>query len=272
MFGYVSSRHDVPPHQERRQKVSERFDDAPRGADLRDEGRVIEREGGRRDFSAPLGEVTRGRLEFSRGTANLFLRVDAGIPDLFRAHFEGVIPDVEARTGAVTIRYPHVWPLDWLRYVLSSSRLAADVTLNGSIPWRIAIRGGVARLSGDLSLLRLEEFEIGSGASGVELTLPRPASVVPIHIGGGASHVTLRRTDGVAARVRIGGGVARLAFDAQRFGAIGGPLRLETPGYVDTADRYDIEIAGGAANLTETSPPQAAGFQPVRLGGLPLRL
>jgi len=226
--------------------MSEWYDEMSRN----EVGSVAQREGGRRDFAASLGEATRGRLEFTSGAANVTLRVDAEMPDLFRAHFEGVIPEVEARDGMVRIRYPHFAPLGWFRYALSSGRHAADVTLTGSIPWQIAIRGGAARLSGDLRTLRLEALEIGSGASQIELTLPRAAGTVPIRIGGGASHVTLHRPDGAAARVRIGGGVARLTFDAQRLGAIGGPLRMETPGYADAADRYDIEIAGGAANLT----------------------
>jgi hypothetical protein len=226
--------------------MSERYDEMSRN----EAGRVIEREGGRRDFSAPMGEATSGRLEFTSGAANVLLRVDAEMPDLFRTHFDEVIPDVEARDGTVRIRYPHVTPLGWFRYALSSGRHAADVTLTGSIPWRIAIRGGVARLSGDLRTLRLAAFEIGSGASQIELMLPRAVGTVPIRIGGGASHVTLHHPDGTAARIRVGGGAARLTFDEQTFGAIGGPLRTETPGYADATDRYDIEIAGGAAHLT----------------------
>jgi hypothetical protein len=222
--------------------MSERYDVA------RDKGSVIE--GERRDFSAPLGEATRGRLEFTSGAANLVLRVEAETPDLFRAHFEGAVPDIEGQDGAVKIRYPHVWPLDWFRYALSSRRLAADVALNGAIPWRIEVRGGAARVGGDLSALRLDAFEIRGGASEIELTLPRPSGTIPIHVGGGASQVILHRPKGVGARIRVGGGVAKLVFDAQHFGAIGWLPRLETTGYEETADRYDIDIAGGAARVT----------------------
>ncbi len=222
--------------------MSNRFDD------MSGRGTVIE--GGRRDVSAPVADVTHGRLEFIGGTANTTLRVAAEMPDLFQAHFEGVIPEAEARDGAVRIRYPHFAALGWLRHALQGSRLAADVTLNGALPWRIAIRGGVAGLRGDLSMLRLEAFDLGSGASHVELALPHPAGVVPIRIGGGASHLTLHRPKGSAARVRIGGGAAKLTWDAQYFSAVGGQMYLETPGYADAADRYDIEIAGGAAHLT----------------------
>jgi len=222
--------------------MSERYDDMREGAN------VIERE--RRDFSAPLGEATRGRLEFTGGAANVELRAAAEMSNLFRAHFEGVIPEVDARDGAVRIRYPHFAPFGWFRYAFQWGQLAADVTLNAAIPWRVEVRGGAARLLGDLGALRLEALDIGGGASQVELTLPAPVGAVPIRVGGGASHLILHRPKGAAARVRVGGGVAKLDFDDQHFGAIGGATRMETAGYADAADRYDIEVAGGAARLT----------------------
>ncbi len=55
----------------------------------------------------------------------------------------------------------------------------------------------------------MEAFEIGGGASQIELTLPRPVGTVPITVGGGASHITLRRPEGCAARILVGGGAAK---------------------------------------------------------------
>lgn len=231
--------------------MSERYDESRMSANAREEGgATMEHEDERRDFTAPLAEATHGRLEFSGGAANVILRVDAQMPDLVRAHFEGVVPNVSVRDGAVRITYPPFAPFGWLRYALTSGRHAADVTLNGSIPWRIAIHSGAAKLSGDLRELRLEGFDIGGGATQIDLTLPRPVGTVPIHVGGGASHITLRRPEGVAARVRVGGGAAKLAFDEQYMGAIGGSLRLESSGFAQATDRYDIDVGGGAAHLT----------------------
>lgn len=230
--------------------MGERYDERQMSSQARERGHVMEREGERRDFAAPLSEATHGRLEFSGGAANVILRVDAQMSDLFRAHFEGVVPDVDVRDGAVRISYPRFAPMGWIRYALTSGRHAADVTLNGSIPWRIALHSGAARITGDLRELRLEAFEIGGGASQIELSLPHPVGVVPIHVVGGASHITLRRPQGGAARISVGGGAAKVAFDDQYMGAIGGRLRLESSGYAQASDRYDIEVGGGAAHLT----------------------
>ena len=48
----------------------------------------------------------------------------------------------------------------------------------------------------------------------------------------------------------MGRGVSKLAFDEQRFGAVGGETHLQTPDYEGAADRYDIEVSGGASKLT----------------------
>jgi hypothetical protein len=174
-------------------------------------------------FSAPLGAASSGRLQFVRGAANVVLRVDSSIDDLYRARFDGPPPEVHARDGAVTIRYPRTFhPFDW-------RRRTAEVTLNPAIPWQIEFHGG---------------------ASGVAVTLPRPSGTVSVRVTGGASDVTIHRPEGVAARIRVGRDVSELAFDEQRFGAIGGETRLQTPGYDGAADRYDVEVAGGASKLS----------------------
>jgi hypothetical protein len=198
---------------------------------------------GARQFSAPRGSLTDGRLEFARGAARLTIR-GARIPDLFRARFDRPAPAVSLDGGAVTVRYPRFSPRAWLR-----PRRGGQVTLNEDVAWDVVVRKGVAHLDADLRGLRIGAVEVTHGASRVELRLPRPSGVVPVRVGGGASHVTVRRPAGTAARLRIGRGVADLTFDEQEFGAVGGRLRLETPGAHGTDDRYEIEISGGAAHV-----------------------
>jgi hypothetical protein len=87
----------------------------------------------------------------------------------------------------------------------------------------------------------------------VELRLPRPSGMVPVRIGGGASHVRIRRPAGTPARLRIGRGVAHLTFDEQELGAVGGRLRLESPQAGAADGRYDIDIDGGANHVQVTT-------------------
>jgi hypothetical protein len=196
-------------------------------------------------FSAPRGARAEGRLEFSRGAAHLAIH-GASIEDLFRAQFDQPVPSVTVDGGTVTVQYPRFSPRGWLR---PGARRGGNVTLNQDMAWHITVRGGVAELDADLRDLRLEALELGQGASQVEVRLPRPAGVVPVRIRGGASQVRIRRPVGVPVRLRVGRGVADLRFDEQVWGAVGGGLRLATPEATQAPDRFEIEIASGAAHL-----------------------
>jgi hypothetical protein len=209
---------------------------------------MVAERGGRR-FSAPRGSLERGRLEFARGAARLTVR-GAGIPELFRARFSGPAPSVSVQEGVVRVRYPRFSLRGWPR---PGRRRGGEVTLNQDLGWDLKVQGGVAHLDADLRGLRVAAIEADHGASRIDLRLPRPSGVVPVRIGGGASHVRIRRPAGTPARLRIGRGVADLTFDEQEFGAVGGRLRLESGPAAHGDGRYDIEISGGASHVQVTT-------------------
>src|SRR5207244_820416 len=109
-------------------------------------------------------------------------------------HFEGPAPDVTAKDGVVTIRYPRrLWAL------VGAEKRMADVKLNTGIPWRIVVQGSAAEITAELGKLDLTGLEVKGGMSMIRLELPAPSSVVPIRISGGASEIVVRRPAGVAA-------------------------------------------------------------------------
>jgi hypothetical protein len=110
-------------------------------------------------------------------------------------------------------------PFDW-------RKRGAGVVLNGAIPWKIGLSGGLSRVHPDSSGLRLDSFSASGGVSRVELLLAEPSGEVSIRFDGGASDVVVRRPKGVAVGVLVGGGASKLALDDQHFGAIGGETRL----------------------------------------------
>ena len=89
-------------------------------------------------FSAPLGELSSGRLVVSSGISRLTLRTDDGMAEFYQARFEGPVPSVVAKEGVVTIRYPR------RLLVLGGEQRVAEVTLSTAIPWQIAIQGGAS--------------------------------------------------------------------------------------------------------------------------------
>lgn len=206
---------------------------------------VPEGEGG--IFSAPLGDLESGRLVVSSGVTRLTVRTDEGMAGLYQARFEGPLPDVKAKDGVVTIRYPRrLW-------VLGKEQRAAEVTLSAAIPWRIMIQGGAADITAELGGLDLAGLEVKGGLSMIRLELPAPSGVVPIRISGGASEITVRRPADVAARVHLKGWVSTFVFDDQSFSDVGNDVRLQSPGYKGTAPYYDIEVSSSASMVTITS-------------------
>jgi DNA-binding MarR family transcriptional regulator len=197
--------------------------------------------------SAPLGDLTSARLVVSSGVSRLTLRADDAMTGLYEARFEGPTPDVKAKDGVVTIRYPRrLWMLGgWQR--------AAEVTLSSAIPWQIVIQGGLAQVEALLSHLDLAGLEVKGGANMIRLELPAPSGVVPIRISGGASEITVRRPAGVAARAHLKGWASMFIFDDQTFSNVGNDVRLQSPGYEATAPRYDIEVASSASMVTVTA-------------------
>jgi hypothetical protein len=200
-------------------------------------------------FSASREGVREGRLEFSRGVAHLTVR-GARIAELFRARFDRPAPSVSADGGSVVVRYPRFSPRSW---GWPWTRRGGQMTLSEDVTWDIRIRQGVAHMDADLRGLRIGSVDLGHGASRIDLRLPRPTGVVPVRIAGGASQVRITRPAGTPARLSVRRGVADLTFDEQEFGAVGGRLRLESPGGSDADGRYDIEISGGATHLRVTT-------------------
>jgi DNA-binding MarR family transcriptional regulator len=195
------------------------------------------------DQSAPLAGVTAGHLVFTAGVSQLALDAEAGADELYRAHFEGTVPEVRVEGGTVTVRYR--------RFSLFEGRSRGSrFGLNPSIPWEVEIRGGAASCTADLRELRLRGLEVKGGASAVEIDLGAPTGTVPLRLIGGASRFTVRRPAGTALTLAVRGGVSRLSMDGQEFGAIGGQVRLQSREYREGGDHYVLELTGGASRLS----------------------
>lgn len=221
--------------------------------------------------TAPLGGVASGRLVFVSGAPFVTLRADASLGSLYRAQFRGAIPKVRVREGTVTVRYGKRSWFEWRAQIAGQLIEAsahwrddrADIALNSQVPWAIELRGGVSRLTGDLARLQLSSLEAAGGVSKVDLNLPAPRAVAPIRLSGGAHDLALHRPTGTALRLRIRGGANKVTVDGEQVHGKGdvvfegdGPIHpagevgYETKGFAAAADRYEIELSGGANRLT----------------------
>ena len=215
-------------------------------------------------YTAPLGSLERGRLVFGSGAARfaiggsalgqqvrvvaeaaasrLRLSAASGSDELIRATFAGPPPDVKHVEGVVTMRYG--------RRLLDARSRLADVGLNPAISWSIEVEGGVTDLEGDLRAVRLSGVDLRGGANHVRLRLGRPDGSARVILDRGASVVRFDRPKGVATALQVRGGVSRLRFDGKLVKTSGATFRVQTKGFADAAERYEIEVSGGTSELT----------------------
>jgi hypothetical protein len=159
------------------------------------------------------------------------------------------LPNVRARDGEVKIRYPSYSLLNWLVYWRQPK---AAITINASIPWSIEVRGGVSRFEADLRQVQLSRLELLGGVSHLWATLSEPSGTVLIRIGGGVSNMTIHRPESIPVRIQAQGGVSSLMIDEQRLGSMGGRPGLESPGFKEAVNRYEIRISGGVSSASIT--------------------
>jgi DNA-binding MarR family transcriptional regulator len=195
-------------------------------------------------LSAPLGAVTAGRLEIVGNLSKFRIRADGGMPELFRASFDRRAPRVRVQGGTVTMTFPGLF---------SAGVGRGEVMINGAIPWDVDVRGGASEVDADLTAARVTGFSLTGGASHFDVRLPRPEGMVPLRIRGGASRVTLSRPTGVPFRIRVNGGLSRLSVDGRQLGSAGGPATLDSPGYDQATDRYELDVSGGASRISVTA-------------------
>lgn len=177
----------------------------------------------------PLASVTHGHLRIKPGLHGAKLSARK-LDDLLHGRWRRE-PKVAAEDGTVTLTFPR------LRRVRSGTD---DITLNASIPWDIAIEGGVQGLNADLRLLKLRSLHVGS-ASRLALVLGKPDGDVHLDLGA-VDRVTIRRPENTQVRIHVTRGAAQVAIDDQSYGAIGGDTVLTTGPVVSNS--YYLKVTG----------------------------
>ncbi len=213
-------------------------------------------------FIAPLAGATRGRLSFVTGGPRLSMNVAPFGPSasariimetaasrltfagacaadqLLAIHFDGPLPDCRAADGAATIRYR--------RQPFASRR--AELRLNPSIPWTIAISGGITDLAGSVAV-PLAALEVSGGANHIKLDLPVPSGTAGIRVTGVVSSARFRRPASTPVHLHVDGGVSHLRVDDVRSEQVRGERHYEAGDFASTPDRYDMEILDGASEV-----------------------
>lgn len=189
------------------------------------------------EHRAPLGNLTAAKLHIRSGLSSLRIRPGADAHDLYRASFEGAVPQVRVRDGRVLVQYRGL-PFDW-------RKRTATFGINPAIPWTLEVVGGIQRIEADLRTIELRRADITGGMERVQLELGTPRGEVGVRLVGGARTIRIERPRDVPVRVTSQGGAESFIVDDTRVGRQGGQTTVEAPGFARARDRYQIEVVGG---------------------------
>jgi hypothetical protein len=201
------------------------------------------------DTTGKVGSLKHATVQVDAGAATITMQGSSSIgDDLFRAHIEysGRKPDVSLDPASGELR---ISQNDSGGFFFQNRRFAVTVQLSSSVPWKVGVDTGASTNTFMLSTVNVESIELNTGASKEDISLGAPSGTVPITIDGGALTVNVHRPPGAAASVSVSGGAASLNFDGRQSHAVG-TLTAQTSDYDHASDRYQIQVDGGACNVT----------------------
>jgi hypothetical protein len=209
----------------------------------------------------PLDGAEVADIELSHGAGRL--NVTSGAPQGVLA--EAVTEDdaiytrryrVEGGVGSLDLSLDRGGGAGWLlRGERPAQRL--DVRLSGGLPIRrLEVEAGAAEVDMALDGLTLQRLQLNAGASAAKVRLPSHGSV-RADMSMGAGSLIVEVPNGMAARIRVDGGLAGVAIDEGRFprvsvdGIPGLAARSEhrSADFDSASNRVDLRISAGVAGI-----------------------
>ncbi len=200
------------------------------------------------DTSDAVGSLNQATLDVDAGAATMTVEGSNSLgSDLYRAHIEyaGTKPAVslDRSTGNLRIYQNNDFAF------FASRHLVLELQLNSAVSWNVSANTGASNDTLNLSSVRVGAITLNAGASRTDITLGRPAGVVPISVDGGAITLRLHRPSGSEALVHVSGGAVSLTADGRQLHGVG-QESWQSAGYDGAADAFHVEVNGGASTVT----------------------
>jgi hypothetical protein len=196
----------------------------------------------------PLEGASRASVHLNHGAGRLRISSGAGPSNLVEGDFDGGLDFKARRDGdrldlrmrVADFGFPMFWgpgsPLDW------------SINLNSELPLELEMETGANDARIDLSGLLVTDLRVRSGASSTDITLPAHAGFTHVDIGTGAASVNVHIPSGVAARMRVRGGLSSINIDSTRFPRFGDSY--QSADYETAANKADLNVDMGVGSLS----------------------
>jgi hypothetical protein len=200
----------------------------------------------------PLEGAADARVRIQHGAGRLRIGPGAGPGELVSGSFGGGL-DLHSREEAGTLNvnlrmpsrgFPGFFVFPWG----PSGAFEWSVKLTGEIPLSLRVDSGASESHIDLTDLRVTGLRLKTGASSNVVHLPAKAGHTEVDIDAGVASVRLRVPEGVAAQIRISGGLSGISVDRNRFPRVGG-RGYRSPDYDTAENKVDIAVDVGVGSV-----------------------
>ena len=200
------------------------------------------------DSSDAVGSLNQATLTVDAGASTMTVEGSNSLgSELYRAHIEyaGSKPAIslDRSTGNLRIFKNNDFSF------FANRRFVLNLQLNSAVPWNVSANTGASNDTLKLSAVRVGSITLNAGASRADITLGRPTGIVRISVDGGAITLRLHRPSGSEAFVHVSGGAVNLDADGRQLHGVGDET-WQSAGYDGAADAYQVEINGGASNVS----------------------
>ncbi len=202
--------------------------------------------------TVPLEGARSAGLHFHHGAGRLVVGPGAGPMDLMTGTFGGGLNCRTRREGdhlTATLRVrDHVFPVVIFPGVWGSQRgFEWLVKLTDEIPLDLKMNLGASETRLELTDLQVRSLRVETGASASEIYLPDRVAETQVVVKGGVASVKIYVPEGVAARIRVTGGLMDARVDRTRFPKSGGFYR--SPDYDHAPYKVDLRVDMGLGSV-----------------------
>ncbi|MDX9954161.1 MAG: toast rack family protein [Anaerolineae bacterium] len=202
-------------------------------------------------FVLPFEGAERARIKLQYGAGKLTVHGDPGAADLIAGNFSGGVEHTVRQENGVTqvtlrspVQHAAIWPWDWAD---AGSHRKWSVGLSDRVPLDLEFETGACDAYLNLASLPVKSLRVQTGASSTMLRLPEHAGHTDVRLESGAASIEVRVPEGVAARIRLRGGLASNTVDTVRFPRAGDVY--QSPDYETASNRADISVETGVASV-----------------------
>ncbi|MEN3360122.1 MAG: hypothetical protein V7637_4104, partial [Mycobacteriales bacterium] len=195
-------------------------------------------------ISAARGSRTQSAFSLLSGASSVTVRIADTGNDLYRVATpldSGLLPKAIDTAGRIDLQLVNAGP---------PGATAVDVQLSRQVRWSIRMAGGATQESLDLTRGTIDAVDIVTGATHIDVALPKPTGTIPVRLTGGASELAVHTPTGVPSRVTASTGAGNITLDGVAHSGVAAGTVLSAPGWASAKVRCDVQLVSGVGAVT----------------------